>query len=341
MNFILKKKPFLVAEVGQSHHGNFDTVKEIIKTIGSTKVDAIKFQTHFADSESTFDEPFRSTINIKKNLTSRYKYWESVQFTEKQWIEISKLVKKQNKFFLSSPFSLKGLHCLLKTNMKAIKIGSGEFFSQDLINSCLNTRLPIIISTGLSNISEIKKMIMFLKKKKKKFIILQCNTSYPTKLEEIGVNYIRQWKKKYNCNVGISIHSNLINPSSAAITNGADLIEMHVKINEDEFNPDNSSSITIDQLNQICEFREDFNKLTSNNVKKKLTNQQEKLKRIFTKSICLKNDKPKNYIIKKRDIIYKKPGYGFGYKDEQFIIGKKLLKKVTSNRILKIKDIKR
>lgn len=341
MNAIFKKKPFIIAEIGQSHHGSFAKLKKIIKLVGSTKVDAIKFQTHFSDQESTLDEPFRSKKNINKKFKNRLDYWKSVEFSQKQWIQISKLVNKRNKIFLSSPFSIKGLKCLIKTKMPAIKIGSGEFFSTDLIKECLKTKLPMIISTGLSNSEEVDKMIKFLKRKRKKFIILQCNSSYPTSFEEIGINYIEEWKKKYRCKVGISIHSDSIYPSITAIVKGADLLEVHVKTKEDKYNPDNSSSISISQLNEICNFRDEYKKLDlKKNIKKKLSTNQLKMRKIFTKSICLKYDRPKNYIIKKTDIIYKKPGYGFKYKDEKYIIGKKLLKKVSSRRILKKKDLK-
>ena len=68
MSIIFKKKPFIIAEIGQSHHGNFAKLRNIVKLVGSTKVDAIKFQTHFSDYESTLDEPFRSKRNIKSGI---------------------------------------------------------------------------------------------------------------------------------------------------------------------------------------------------------------------------------------------------------------------------------
>ena len=341
MTQFLKRKPFIIAEIGQSHHGNFNKLKNIIKLVGSSDVDAIKLQTHFSEHESTYDEPFRNKKNINKKFKTRKDYWKSVEFSDTQWLKISKLVNKQKKIFLSSPFSLKGLNCLLKTNMPAIKIGSGEFFSKDLLQASIKSKLPLIVSTGLSNQVEISKMIKLLKKNKCKFTILQCETSYPTDFKKIGLNYIKCWKKKFKCNVGISIHSSSISPAIASITEGADIIEVHVKTFEDKFNPDNSSSISIKQLNNLCNFRNDYLKFNFKKPKnKKLDKKQLKLKKIFTKSICLKQDRSRNYIIKKSDIVYKKPGYGLKYEHEKFIIGKRLLNKVSSNRILTLKDLK-
>ena len=79
--------------------------------------------------------------------------------------------------------------------------------------------------------------------------------------KKIGLNYIKCWKKKFKCNVGISIHSSSISPAIASITEGADIIEVHVKTFEDKFNPDNSSSISIEQLNNLCNFRNDYLRL--------------------------------------------------------------------------------
>ena len=337
----IKNSPFLIAEVGQSHHGSFKKLIKIIDKISGTEVDAIKFQTHIANAESTLDEPFRSIKNIKKKYRNRFDYWKSVEFSFNSWKKISEYVKKKNKFFISSPFSLEGLNLLKKVNVQAIKIGSGEFFSKDLIDESIKSNLPIIISTGLSTYQEIGKIINLLKKRRKNFTILQCHTSYPNKFEEIGINLIDKWKKKFKCPIGISIHSNSISPAIASIVKGADIIEVHVKINEDRFNPDNSSSITIDQLKSICDFRKDYNFLNKPGYNKKILNyEQKKLKSVFTKSLALKSTKPKGYILKKEDLTLKKPGTGIKFSQLKQVVGRMLKNQVSYKRLLKRRDLK-
>ena len=332
---ITKKNPLLIAEIGQSHHGNFKNLIKIVDKISQTDVDAIKFQTHIANSESTLDEPFRNSQNIKKKYKNRFDYWKSVEFSQNQWIKISRYVKKRGKIFISSPFSIDGLNLLKKAKVNAVKIGSGEFFSDDLIEASIRSKLPMIISTGLSTNNDVLLKIKYLKKKKVDFTILQCHTSYPTEFNEIGINLIEKWKKKFKCKTGISIHSNSTSPAIAAIVKGADIIEVHVKINEDKFNPDNNSSITIDQLHAICNFRNDYKQLNKNYDKKTLNNKQKKLKLIFTKSLALKSSKIKGYKIKKKDLTLKKPGTGIKFSNIKFVIGKRLKNSVSHNRLIK------
>ena len=100
---ITKKNPLLIAEIGQSHHGNFKNLIKIVDKISQTDVDAIKFQTHIANSESTLDEPFRNSQNIKK-YKNRFDYWKSVEFSQNQWIKISRYVKKRENFYKFSFF---------------------------------------------------------------------------------------------------------------------------------------------------------------------------------------------------------------------------------------------
>ena len=330
------KKPLLVAEIGQSHNGSFKNVLKAIKMISKTKVDAIKLQTHIASEESTLDEPFRKSKFLKKKYKNRYNYWKSMEFTFNEWKKISFLIKKTGKLFISSPFSHYALDLLCRVNVDAIKIGSGEFFSDDLIKEVIKKKKFVIISTGLATENEVNKL--YNKLRTRNMALLQCTSEYPTKFNRIGTNLINKWKIKYNCPIGISIHTNSISPFIVSICNNADIIEFHFKTNNSKLNPDDSSSLSLKQIKDICKFREDY-ELLNKTYKKVLTKKQKKYKTYFTKSACLKINKSKNEIINRKDIVFKKPGFGFNSDELKKVIGKKLKKNVSSLRILKKSDI--
>ena len=166
-----------------------------MKKISKTGVDIIKFQTHLAKFESTLNEPFRiKNENFKNNI----KYWQKMEFSIKEWKLIKKECEKNKLIFLSSPFSNKAVEILQKLNVKAWKIGSGEFFSNDMIDKIIKTKKPIIISTGLSKLDEIGIMIAKIKKNKSKFVLMQCTSQYPLKLKEVGINILDTYKKNIN-----------------------------------------------------------------------------------------------------------------------------------------------
>ncbi len=331
-----KSKTLIVAEVGQSHLGNFNKTKEIIKKIGKSGAEFIKFQTHISSEESTLDEPFRKKISKYKN---RMDYWKDMEFTLNQWKKINFLCKKNKLIFLSSPFSIKAVEILKKIKVPAWKIGSGEFFSKSMIDKIISYNEPIILSTGLSTMNEISRMVKLFRKKKIKFIIMQCTSEYPCDLNNIGINILDDYKKKFKCLVGLSDHSGSIYPSLYAITKGASIVEVHVGDKKNKTNPDNTSSISFEELNELVKARNLIYKMRVNPVKKnKLSKNLKRIKKIFTKSCALKLSKKKGQILKKNDIIFKKPGTGIPESKVNLIIGKKLKNNVSNTRLLKFKN---
>ena len=330
-------KPFIIAEVAQSHGGNIKKVHKFIKMISKTGADAIKFQTHIADAESTLDEPFRVKISDKYN--TRYDYWKSMEFNFTQWKKIYNYSKKYGLIFLSSPFSVEAVKLLKKVGVPAWKVGSGEFFADNLISSMIKTKLPILLSTGMSNNNEIDKRIKFLKKNLAKFGIFQCTSMYPSSLKLIGLNVVREFKKKYNCPVGLSDHTGSIFSGMAALANGANILEVHVNVDNNINNPDLSSSVNLIDLKRLCDARDAFFLIENHPVdKNRMSHRLKNMKRIFGKSLALKKDLKKNTILKAKLLTTKKPGFGIPENKINLIIGKKLRNDVPRNRLLRWKD---
>jgi N,N'-diacetyllegionaminate synthase len=331
------KKPRIVAEVGQTHEGSIAKAFKIIDELSKIGADVVKFQTHLAYFESTIEENFRKGFNFK--YKSRIDYWRDHEFNKEEWVKIFNHCRKRNVLFATSPFSIEAYKMLKTLKPLFWKIGSGEFFSEDLINNIVSDKQNIVISTGLSKWSEINRKIFFLKKKKINFIILQCTTKYPSQEKDIGINILDQLSKK-KCFTGLSDHSGSIYPSLLALAKNVSLIEVHVIDNKKKNQPDASSSINYDELKLLVEARDQFFIMNSLNINKdKVAKKLFKSKILFTKSASLREKKPRDYIIKREDIIFKKPGSGYGYKDLGKIVGKKLKKNLDENILIKNKHL--
>ena len=135
--------------------------------------------------------------------------------------------------------------------MNIWKIASGEITNFELLEFIKKTRKPVILSSGMSYISEIDNAYYFLKKNIKDISVLQCTSIYPSKPKDIGLNLMEDLSKKYKCKFGLSDHSGEIYPSLAAVTLGASIIEVHVTISKDYFGPDTASSLDITQIKQL------------------------------------------------------------------------------------------
>ena len=150
-------KPLIIAEIGLSHNGNLKEALKLIQLSKNSGADVVKFQTHFAIFESTLDEPFRIKVSKYKN---RYDYWKKTEFTKSQWKIIIQFCKKIKIIFATSPFSVEAVKILRNLGCKNWKIGSGEVFSDWIINEILKKKDDgLIVSSGMSTWDDLKKKL--------------------------------------------------------------------------------------------------------------------------------------------------------------------------------------
>jgi N-acetylneuraminate synthase len=336
--FDKKEKPYIIAEVAQNHDGSLGQAHAFIDAIAATNADAIKFQTHIAEEESTPDEPFRVKFSYADK--TRYDYWKRMEFTESEWQMLFNHAKEKGLDFLSSPFSLKAVEMLNRIGIPAWKIGSGEVFNDLLMDKVMESKKPIILSTGMSTFEDIDAQVFKLQQHGNPFILMQCTTSYPTSAEQIGINMITELKKRYNVCVGLSDHSSVIYPALAAVTLGASAIEVHVTMSQYMFGPDVSSSITIEELKKLTEGVQYIHTMNQNPMgKSNLDSERIHLREIFSKSLYIGKDLNKGDILTRDCITVKKPGTGIMPSDYMKILGSRLNKSKTKDSILSWEDI--
>lgn len=329
---------FLIAEVAQAHDGSLGIAHSYIDAVAEAGVDAIKFQTHIAEAESTLKDKFR--INFSYEDSNRYEYWKRMEFTEQQWIGIKEHCDSLGIIFLSSAFSKEAVDLLNKIGMPAWKVGSGEINNPLILEAMLRTSKPILLSSGMSNWSEIDDTISILSEKKSEYAIFQCTSKYPTSLDEIGLNILREMKNRYEVPIGLSDHSGSTSSAYSAIANNADILEFHIAFNKKIFGPDTKSSLDFDQLKQVVKFRDDNFRMESNPVDKdNMAKELSTMRELFNKSLVLRKSLKKGSIIKKGDLTAKKPGSGIPVQKIDKCIGKKIINDQVSGHILSWEDI--
>ena len=334
----MNKKPYLIAEIAQAHEGSLGILHSYIDAVAKTGVQAIKFQMHIAEAESSIYEPFR--VKFSKEDDTRFDYWKRMEFSLEQWKEIKKHCDDVGLDFICSPFSNLAVDWLEEIGVHTYKIGSGEVNNLLLLEKICATRKPIIISSGMSSFDELDKTVDFLKNKSVDFSILQCTTAYPTKPKQYGLNVINELKKRYNVSVGFSDHSAKVSTGIAAVALGAEILEFHVVFHREIFGPDAIASLTIEETKQLVESVNDIQSAIDNPIDKNNNNQFDELKSIFEKSLAINKNLPENHIITFDDLESKKPkGYGISATDFQKVIGKKLNKEKLKWDFLTEEDI--
>ena len=340
------EKAYIIAEIGLSHNGILKNAIKMIDASSKAGADAVKFQMHFAEYESSVHEKFRSGFKFKDK--SRYDYWKRTSFTLKEWNILKKYSIKKKIIFLCSPFSIESVDYLIKLNLDAWKIASGEINNFLMLDHIIKkSNKPIILSTGLSDEKEIKKTLHFIKSKlykkklKNELSLLQCNSQYPTHVSKVGHKIIQILKKKFKLITGLSDHSGNINSLISGITLGAKILEFHVTFDKKFFGPDVNSSITFEELNFLSKFNNDYHEILNSNFKtKKISKNLLKMKKLFHKSLALRNNKKKDDKILLKDLIALKPNIGISVDKYNSVIGKKLTRNLKKNTFLKKELIK-
>ncbi len=319
----MNNKPYLIAEIAQAHDGSLGILHSYIDAVAKTGVQAIKFQMHIAEAESSIHEPFR--VKFSKEDATRYDYWKRMEFTLEQWKEIKAHCDEVGLDFICSPFSNLAVDWLEEVGIHTYKVGSGEVNNFLLLEKITQTGKPIIISSGMSSFAELDKTVDFLKSKKANFSILQCTTAYPTKPEQYGLNVIAELKERYKVTVGFSDHSAKISTGIAAVALGAEILEFHVVFNRSMFGPDAIASLTLEETKQLVEAVNEIHLAQNNPINKNSNDDFAALKSIFEKSLAINKNLPKGHTITFADLESKKPkGYGISAADFEKVIGRQL-----------------
>ena len=208
----------LIAEVGNAHDGSLGMAHAYIDAAAEAGVDAVKFQIHIAEAESSLEEPFR--VKFSYEDATRFDYWKRMEFSLDQWVGLKMHCEEKGVEFIASPFSNAAVDLLENIGVKRYKIGSGEVNNFLLLEKIARTSKPIILSSGMSSLLELDKTIGFLKPFGNPLAILQCTTAYPTQPEQWGLNVIQVLRERYGLSTGFSDHSGEVFAGLAAALGG-------------------------------------------------------------------------------------------------------------------------
>lgn len=332
--------PPIIAEIGLAHEGSLGLALAFIDAAADAGADIVKFQIHDANSESTINEKFR--VNFSKQDKHRMDYWNRTSFNEDQWQILKEYSESKGLIFTASVFSIKAIELLLSLGTKFIKIGSGDLLNEEFAERLEKYDGRILLSTGLASLSDIETSIALYNShyNKNNLMIMQCTSQYPTPLTESGAMIIGELENKFNVPVGFSDHTVGKSASIVALVNGAKAIERHVNFDLRMFGPDTSSSITFKELEELVDFRNDYELIKKPFDKDKISKKLEGTKKLFSRSLCLKNNLPKGHKLVRSDFTLKKPGEGdFTWKDISQLIGKTLSRDTSKNFSLSRNDI--
>ena len=247
------QKPYLIAEISANHCGSIEIAKDLIYEAAVNGADCVKLQSY---------EPHTMTIQsnkddflLKHGLWKGYTLWDLYKkaYTPFDWhCELFYFAKKNNITIISTPFDESAVDLLENLNTPFYKVSSFEITDVVLLEYIAKTGKPIILSTGMASPDEIKEAIDILDKNSSgEYALLHCVSGYPTPIEEINLSRIRSLKKLFDCEVGLSDHTQGNLASTLAITFGAKIIEKHFTLNRGNGSLDSEFSIEPQELKAL------------------------------------------------------------------------------------------
>ena len=328
----------IIAEIGQAHEGSLGIAHSYIDAMAKAGVNAIKFQTHIAEAESSQFEPFRVKFSYEDE--TRFDYWKRMEFSEDQWIGLKTHCDEVGVEFLSSPFSLAAIDMLERVGVKRYKVGSGEVNNHLLLEYLAKTGKPVLLSSGMSRFDELDASVALLKALGTQLSVFQCTTSYPTRPENWGLNVIAELKQRYEVPVGYSDHSGDIYACLFAAAQGAELFEFHTVYDKSMFGPDAKSSLTPVEVSKLVKGLRQYEQSLLNPVDKSSNSQYSELKGIFEKSLAVNKDLSAGHILRLEDLETKKPkGKGINAAEFQSILGARLARSLGKWEFLNKTDL--
>tara|TARA_Y100000741_G_scaffold364996_1_gene358328 strand:- start:2885 stop:3925 length:1041 start_codon:yes stop_codon:yes gene_type:complete len=318
------EKPFLIGEAGINHNGEIEKAFEMIEVAKKAGLHSIKFQTFNAD-EFINDKSlmYTYTSNGKKITESQYDMFKRCEFAEDQWYKIKEKCEQEEILFLSTPENESDLELLLKIGIPAIKVGSDELINIPLLQKFSKTKLPIIISSGMSTLEEISESLKVIGSDEGYPLILLVTTSeYPTPSNNVNLLKFETLKESFpKIPLGFSDHTQGSLASSLAVAKGAIIFEKHFTLNHNFSGPDHWFSAN---PNELKEWANSINISYSMMGSKDIvpTQAEMNLKKTARRSVFAIDDIEQGEKFSIKNIGLRRPGNGMPPKNFKNILGK-------------------
>ncbi len=328
-----KHDPLIIAEIGINHNGSLDEAISIAESAIKAGAEVIKHQTHIIEDEMI---PYAKKIKPGNSNKSIYEIISKCALNEKDEKKLMKHITNLKKIFISTPFSRAAANRLQKFNVPAFKIGSGECNNYPLIEHIAKFKKPIILSTGMNSIEQIKPAVKILRKNKVKYALLHCTNIYPTPPELVRLNCLSELKRNFkDAVIGLSDHTNSNFSSYGALALGASIIEKHFVDNKSKKGPDIPCSMDQEDLKKLIEGSKIISLARRPGKKEGLKEETKTINFAFASVVSIKDIFPGEKL-NKQNIWVKRPGLGdFLAKDFQRLIGKKVKSKIKKDEFIK------
>jgi len=334
------KKVFIMAEIGVNHNGDKNLAKSLVDAAQMAGADCVKFQT-FRTEEFMADKNLEYNYSVSGKMVKEkmYDMFKRLELPLEWHKELFDYAREKGVIPLTSVADPISTDMVEKIGVGGFKLSSEDLINLPLVEHVVKKNRPIIFSTGMANTEEVMDVMKILKKyKHKKYMFLHCISVYPTPIAEVNLRKMLSLQEIVHSPVGYSDHTVGIEAALAAVAMGACVIEKHFTLDRNMEGPDHSLSSDPDELKMLVKgIRQVELMMGAGKIEPSVT--EKVMMKDFRRSVVAIKDLSKGHVIKREDLVLKRPGQGLRAREIPKILNRKLKRTIKQDEIITLKHL--
>lgn len=331
---------FIIAEAGVNHNGCVERAKQMIDAAQEAGADAVKFQTFTARELVTAQAPGADyQLRNTGRAMSQFDMLRELELSHSDCRLLQTYALSLGITFLSTPFDIPSVDFLDELDVPLFKIGSGELTHHSLLRHVALKNKPIILSTGMADMDEIRQAVSVIRADNPRVILLHCVSNYPADPATLNLRAMRTLADEFGVPVGFSDHTAGIHMAPVAVAMGARVIEKHFTLNRSLPGPDHRASLEPDELRDMVAAIRDTEAAFGTGEKVPSPTEHNvaaAARRSWVASVPL----PAGTILCEEHLLLRRPGTGLPEQDLPRLLGKALRHPVHEGTVLTVDDLK-
>ena len=300
---------FFVAEAGVNHNGSPELARKLVYLAAEARADAVKFQKRSVP-DILIAEYLQRPYLVPTSLGATYgEHREKLELSDAAYADLHALCAQQGITFLASAWDHRSADFLEELGVPAFKTASADLTNLPLLEHLARKGRPLLISTGMSDLSEVAEAVETVRKHNDQVVLLQCTSTYPADNDKLNLRVMETFRSTFGCLVGYSGHERGLAPSEAAAALGACVIERHFTIDRTMVGPDHAASLEPEGLRKLIRNIRNIERALGSNEKQVLYDERPVRERL-AKSIVARVDIPAGSVVRAEMLTVKGPGTG-------------------------------
>jgi N-acetylneuraminate synthase len=326
---------FVIAEAGVNHNGDLKMARALVDVAVDAGADAVKFQTFKADRVATPDAPkAQYQLQTTGDSESQLEMLRRLELSEDAHLEVQAYCHEREILFLSTPFDEHAVDFLDSLGVPAFKISSGDLTNSPLLEHVARKGKPVILSTGMSDLSELIEAVSVLNTAGcENPILLHCVSNYPANPATVNLRAMQTIRAAFDVPVGFSDHTEGIDVSLAAVALGACVIEKHFTLDRSLPGPDHRASLEPDEMRKLMESIRRVESALGDGRKVPDPSEIETAK-VARRSLVAAYDIPAGATLERSMVVVRRPGTGLSPTQLATVLGHRSTRRIAAGTLL-------